>query len=252
MFDIYMEEVLKNINDIIRFDFENVEGLSNEKYKKKVYNRKEAFKRKMKKCDDKDKDDIDYQICMALNDSIVYKEVKIQQSPDNLQLQRDYKKLEKQLEVYKNENDKLESQIETLRNMNKNLRDSQVITTNIISEYDEEYYKDIINGLNEKNNKLKEELKFNQDDLDDRNNIITRLNMDKRHYINNMKSDDEKDIIILNLKEQLIMAREEEYMKKMDRDMELSNSLEEQSRLKKKEQNKKYYENNKSKLKGYL
>ena len=252
MFDIYMEEVLKNINDIIRFDFENVEGLSNEKYKKKVYNRKEAFKRKMKKCDDKDKDDIDYQICMALNDSIVYKEVKIQQSPDNLQLQRDYKKLEKQLEVYKNENDKLESQIETLRNMNKNLRDSQVITTNIISEYDEEYYKDIINGLNEKNNKLKEELKFNQDDLDDRNNIITRLNMDKRHYINNMKSDDEKDIIILNLKEQLIMVREEEYMKKMDRDMELSNSLEEQSRLKKKEQNKKYYENNKSKLKGYL
>jgi hypothetical protein len=38
----------------------------------------------------------------------------------------------------------------------------------------------------------------------------------------------------------------------MDRDKELSNTLEEQLRLKKKEQNKKYYENNKSKLKGYL
>ena len=247
-----MEEVLKNINDIIRFDFENVEGLSNEKYKKKVYNRKEAFKRKMKKCDDKDKDDIDYQICMALNDSIVYKEVKIQQSPDNLQLQRDYKKLEKQLEVYKNENDKLEKQIETLRNMNQKLRDSQVITTNIISDYDENYYKDIINGLQEKNNKLKEDLKFNQAELDERNIIITRLNGERRHYINNMKSDDEKDIEIQNLKDELFMAREEEYIKKLDRDMELKNTLEEQLRLKKKEQNKKYYENNKSKLKGYL
>ena len=234
-----MEEVLKNINDIIRFDFENVEGLSNEKYKKKVYNRKEAFKRKMKKC-------------MALNNSIVYKEVKIQQSPDNLQLQRDYKKLEKQLEVYKNENDKLEKQIETLRNMNQKLRDSQVITTNIISDYDENYYKDIINGLNEKNNKLKEDLKFNKTELDERNIIITRLNRERRHYINNMKPDDDKDIEIQNLKDQLFMAREEEDIKKLDRDMELNNTLEEQLRLKKKEQNKKYYENNKSKSKGYF
>ena len=67
-----------------------------------------------------------------------------------------------------------------------------------------------------------------------------------------MKSDDEKDIEIQNLKDELFMAREEEYIKKLDRDMELKNTLEEKLRLKKKEQNKKYYENNKSKLKGYL
>ena len=245
MFDIYMEDVLKSVIDNISFEFNNDEDLTNEKYKRRVYNRKDNFKRKMKKCHNNDKDDIHYQLCMLLYKAKTNGEVVETNSIEN-------KKLEKQLEDYKNENDKLQSQIETLRNMNQTLRDSQVITTNIISDYDENYYKDIINGLNEKNNKLKEELKFNQDDLDDRNNIITRLNMDKRHYINNMKSDDEKDIIILNLKEQLIMVREEEYMKKLDRDMELSNSLEEQSRLKKKEQNKKYYENNKSKLKGYL
>jgi hypothetical protein len=240
-----MEDVLKSVIDNISFEYENVEGLSNDKYKRRVYNRKDNFKRKMKKCHNNDKDDIHYQLCMLLYKAKTNGEVVETNSKEN-------KKLEKQLEDYKNENDKLQSQIETLRNMNQTLRDSQVITTNIISEYDEDYYKDIIDGLHKKNNKLKEELKFNQDDLDDRNNIITRLNMDKRHYINNMKPDDEKDIEIQNLKDQLIMAREEEYMKKLDRDMELSNTLEEQLRLKKKEQNKKYYENNKSKLKGYL
>jgi len=242
---IYMEDVLKSVIDNINFEFNNNENLNTDKYNEKKYNRKKAFKRKMKKCHENDQDDIQYQLCMLFYKAKTNGEVVETNSKEN-------KKLEKQLEDYKNENVKLQSQIETLRNMNHKLRDSQVITTNIISDYDENYYKDIIDGLHKKNNKLKEELKFNQDDLDDRNNIITRLNMDKRHYINNMKPDDEKDIIILNLKEQLIMVREEEYMKKMDRDMELSNSLEEQSRLKKKEQNKKYYENNKSKLKGYL
>ena len=240
-----MEDVLKSVIDNISFEYENVEGLSNDKYKRRVYNRKDNFKRKMKKCDEKDKEDIQYQLCMLLYKAKTNGEVVETNSKEN-------KKLEKQLEVYKIENDKLEKQIETLRNMNQKLRDSQVITTNIISDYDENYYKDIINGLQEKNNKLKEDLKFNQAELDERNIIITRLNGERRHYINNMKSDDEKDIEIQNLKDELFMAREEEYIKKLDRDMELKNTLEEQLRLKKKEQNKKYYENNKSKSKGYL
>ena len=61
-----MEDVLKKVYTLINFEYENVEKLPLKLYKKKVYNRKENFKRKMKKCHTEDKDDIDYQMCMLV------------------------------------------------------------------------------------------------------------------------------------------------------------------------------------------
>ena len=109
-----MEEVLEKVTTSINFEYENVDGLSNEQYKRRVYNRKDNFKRKMKKCHEHNKDDIDYQMCM-----LVYKYKKHfnkeMYRDDEIAMFQDITDKPWSIYIKKEEYDKLESENQELK-----------------------------------------------------------------------------------------------------------------------------------------
>ena len=150
------------------------------------------------------KDDIT-QLCFCLYDAVVNKVVVVNDNQENIKNQRLLLSMDKEIIKLNKENELFQEKIRLLKVSNDSLRDNKSFDTFDNGENNEllDEYKEKNNILNDKIEKLKSELKFKDQDLTDRNNIITNLNMEKRHYKNNMKPDDEKDIEIKELKEQL-------------------------------------------------
>tara|TARA_R110001632_G_scaffold230984_1_gene368951 strand:- start:32 stop:742 length:711 start_codon:yes stop_codon:yes gene_type:complete len=150
------------------------------------------------------KDDIT-QLCFCLYDAVVNKVVVVNDNQENIKNQRLLLSMDKEIIKLNKENELFLEKIRLLKVSNDSLRDNKSFDTFDNGENNEllDEYKEKNNILNDKIEKLKSELKFKDQDLYDRNNIITNLNMEKRHYKNNMKPDDEKDIEIKELKQRL-------------------------------------------------
>tara|TARA_R110000803_G_scaffold61731_1_gene121740 strand:+ start:344 stop:1054 length:711 start_codon:yes stop_codon:yes gene_type:complete len=150
------------------------------------------------------KDDIT-QLCFCLYDAVVNKVVVVNDNQENIKNQRLLLSMDKEIIKLNKENELFQEKIRLLKVSNDSLRDNKSFDTFDNGENNEllDEYKEKNNILNDKIEKLKSELKFKDQDLTDRNNIITNLNMEKRHYKNNMKPDDEKDIEIKELKQRL-------------------------------------------------
>ena len=150
------------------------------------------------------KDDIT-QLCFCLYDAVVNKVVVVNDNQENIKNQRLLLSMDKEIIKLNKENELFQEKIRLLKVSNDSLRDNKSFDTFDNGENNEllDEYKEKNNILNDKIEKLKSELKFKDQDLYDRNNIITKLNMDKRHYKNNIRPDDEKDIEIKELKERI-------------------------------------------------
>ena len=150
------------------------------------------------------KDDIT-QLCFCLYDAVVNKVVVVNDNQENIKNQRLLLSMDKEIIKLNKENELFQEKIRLLKVSNDSLRDNKSFDTFDNGENNEllDEYKEKNNILYDKIEKLKSELKFKDQDLYDRNNIITKLNMEKRHYKNNMRPDDEKDIEIKELKERI-------------------------------------------------
>mgnify|MGYP003628284841 FL=1 len=150
------------------------------------------------------KDDIT-QLCFCLYDAVVNKVVVVNDNQENIKNQRLLLSMDKEIIKLNKENELFQEKIRLLKVSNDSLRDNKSFDTFDNGENNEllDEYKEKNNILYDKIEKLKSELKFKDQDLYERNNIITKLNMDKRHYKNNIRPDDEKDIEIKELKERI-------------------------------------------------
>ena len=150
------------------------------------------------------KDDIT-QLCFCLYDAVVNKVVVVNDNQENIKNQRLLLSMDKEIIKLNKENELFQEKIRLLKVSNDSLRDNKSFDTFDNGENNEllDEYKEKNNILNDKIEKLKSELKFKDQDLTDRNNIITNLNMEKRHYKNINRPEDEKDIEIKELKQRL-------------------------------------------------
>ena len=164
---------------------------------RKSYIRKKLLKRDLN-------DDIT-QLCFCLYEAVVNKVVVVNDNQENIKNQRLLLSMEKEIIKLNTENQLFIEKIRLLKVSNDSLRVNKSFDTFDNGENNEllDEYKEKNNILYDKIEKLKSELKFKDQDLYERNNIITKLNMDKRHYKNNIRPDDEKDIEIKELKERI-------------------------------------------------
>lgn len=164
---------------------------------RKSYIRKKLLKRDLN-------DDIT-QLCFCLYEAVVNKVVVVNDNQENIKNQRLLLSMEKEIIKLNTENQLFIEKIRLLKVSNDSLRVNKSFDTFDNGENNEllDEYKEKNNILNDKINKLKSELKFKDQDLTDRNNIITNLNMEKRNYKNINRPEDEKDIEIKELKQRL-------------------------------------------------
>ena len=241
-----MEEVIDKrfdiIDEVIDYNMPNINDVPDDKYKRKVCNRKDNFKRSMKKLQTEDKLNIHYQMYMALFKLLDGVKVEPKTIIEN-------KLLEKEKDEYKLKIDELESNVNGLRKSNHRLRENLQIAENQIEvlkdkQDNNELEEGKIKWYENKHKQQLEELNMirnNYTDVIELNKKIVKKNTE---YENKNKPDNEKDLEISNLKLQLEKANEEEYYKKRFREIDMSGEMDiksEAERLKKQERNKHYY-----------
>jgi len=161
----------------------------------------------------------------------------------------------KEIDELKSNIKELESTIDGLRKSNHRLRNNFQIAQNQIEVLQDkrdskELQSDRIKWFEARDKQQSLELKQLRNQYNDVIQINKRLTNERREILKLNRPDDEKDKEIASLKLKLERANEEEYYRKKFREIEMNKEFEIESetrRLKKQEQNKNYYQNNKSK-----
>lgn len=207
-----------------------------------------------KKIREKDMTDDYTQLCYNL-----YQQLNENGNIVDSDVEQQIKDLQSTNDKLKSSNDELQTTVDTLRKYHFKLRSQlqnqiDVLKDQLEDERDNDLHSDRIKWFESRDKHSTAELTQLRNQYNDVIEINKRLTRERSEILNRNRSDDEKDKEIASLKLKLEQANEEEYYRKKFREIEMNKELEIESetrRLKKQEQNKNYYQNNKSK-RGYV